>query len=73
LKIVVSAVRARPAHTDTQTGQLAHLEARHRAYARVEDHIRCGKDTGIGRFSSRQFNINAVWLELALTAADLIA
>ena len=59
--------------TDTPIGQLAHLEARHRAHARVEDRIRCSKDTGLGRFSSRQFALNAVWLELALTAADLIA
>lgn len=59
--------------TDTPTGQLAHLEARHRAHARVEDRIRCGKDTGIGRFPSRVFAINAAWLELALTAIDLIA
>ncbi len=59
--------------TDTAVGQLAHLEARHRAHARVEDRIRCGKDTGFGRFPSRTFAINAVWLELALTAVDLLA
>jgi hypothetical protein len=59
--------------TDTPCGQLAHLEARHRAHARVEDRIRCAKDTGLGRFPSRLFQINAAWLELALTAADLIA
>jgi len=59
--------------TDTAVGQLAHLEARHRAHARVEDRIRCGKDTGFGRFPSRVFAINAVWLELALTAVDLLA
>jgi len=59
--------------TDTPVGQLAHLEARHRAHARVEDRIRCGKDTGFGRFPSRTLAINAVWLELALTAIDLLA
>ncbi len=59
--------------TDTAAGQLAHLEARHRAHARVEDRIRCGKDTGFGRFPSRTFAINQVWLELALTAVDLLA
>ena len=59
--------------THTPAGQLAALEARHRAHARVEDRIRCGKDTGYGRFPSRHFQINAVWLELALTATDLIA
>jgi Transposase DDE domain group 1 len=59
--------------TDTAVGQLAALEARHRAHATVEDRIRCGKNTGLGRFPSRMFSINAVWLELALTACDLIA
>ena len=59
--------------TDTPTGQLADLEARHRAHARVEDRIRCGKETGIGRFPSRHYPINAAWLELSLAAADLLA
>ena len=59
--------------TDTQVGQLAFLEARHRAHARVEDNIRTAKQTGLGRFPSREFAINAVWLQLALTAADLLA
>jgi hypothetical protein len=59
--------------TDTDRGQLAHLEARHRAHARVEDRIRAAKDTGLGRFPSRHFQINAAWLELTLVAADLIA
>ena len=59
--------------TDTPSGQLAFLEARHRAHARVEDRIRTAKQAGLGRFPSREFAINAVWLQLALTAADLIA
>jgi Transposase DDE domain group 1 len=59
--------------TDTRTGQLAHLEARHRGHARVEDRIRTGKDTGLGRFPSRQANINTAWLELSLLACDLLA
>lgn len=59
--------------TDTKTGQLAHLEARHRAHARVEDRIRCAKNQGLGRLPSRQFAINAAWVELALAAADLLA
>ena len=41
--------------TDTPAGQLAWLEARHRAHARVEDRIRNLKQTGIGRFPSREF------------------
>jgi hypothetical protein len=59
--------------TDTTVGQLAWLEARHRAHARVEDKIKNLKQTGIGRFPSREFHINQTWLQLALTAADLIA
>ncbi len=55
------------------TGPLAFIDVRHRAHARVEDRIRCGKDTGFGRFPSRQANINAAWLELALAGIDLIA
>ncbi len=54
-------------------GQVAFLEARHRAHARVEDRIRHAKDTGIGRFPSREFAINAAWALAASIAADLIA
>jgi hypothetical protein len=49
------------------------LELRHRAHARVEDRIRTGKDSGFGRFPSRQFAINQAWLELALVGIDLLA
>ena len=59
--------------TNTKTAQLAFLEARHRAHARVEDGIRHAKDTGLGRFPSREFDINEVWLMLVQIAADLIA
>ncbi|WP_406068013.1 IS1380 family transposase [Micromonospora sp. NBC_01638] len=61
--------------TDTPpgTGSIQHLEARHRAHARVEDRIRTGKNTGFGRFPSRIFAINQAWLQLALTGIDLLA
>jgi hypothetical protein len=61
--------------TDTPPGHgsIQYLEARHRGHARVEDRIRCGKDTGFGRFPSRLFAINQAWLELALTGIDLLA
>ncbi len=59
--------------SNTARGQLAFLEARHRAHARVEDRIRIGKDTGLGHLPSRHQNINEVWTELALIAADLLA
>ncbi|MHB9863407.1 IS1380 family transposase [Streptomyces sp. YIM S03343] len=54
-------------------GSAQFLEVRHRGHATVEDHIRCGKATGFGRFPSRDFNVNAAWLELSLAAIDLLA
>lgn len=59
--------------TDTGVGQLAFLDARHRAHARVEDRIRCGKDTGLNRFPSRTFAINTAWLSAVMLAVDLLA
>jgi hypothetical protein len=61
--------------TDTPRGgwSIQLLELRHRGHARVEDRIRTGKDTGFGRFPSRQFAINQAWLELALVGIDLLA
>ena len=59
--------------TNITTGQLAFLEARHRAHARVEDRIRIAKDTGLGRFPSREFAINQAWLVATMIAADLTA
>jgi len=62
--------------TDTPRGvmprQLADLELRHRAHARVEDCIRTGKDTGMRNLPCHAVAANACWLELALTAADLL-
>jgi len=59
------------------TGQpdpdIAALERRHRARARVEDHIRNDKDTGLANLPFREFDLNAVWLCLVLIAHDLIA
>jgi hypothetical protein len=59
--------------TNTATGQLAFLEVRHRAHARVEDRIRHAKDTGLGRLPSREFAINQARLMLTQIAADLVA
>jgi Transposase DDE domain group 1 len=57
--------------TNTTSGQLGFLEARHRAHARVEDRIRAAKDTGLGRLPSREFAINSVWVQIAAIAVDL--
>jgi len=58
--------------TNAQVGALQWLEARHRAHARVEDRIRCAKDTGLRRLPSRAFAINQAWCVAAAIAADLI-
>jgi hypothetical protein len=58
--------------TDTVGGQHADLEVRHRSHARVEDRIRCAKATGLRNLPCRGYQENKVWLELALTAADLL-
>lgn len=59
--------------TDTASGVLAELEVRHRSHARVEDRIRCGKATGLRNMPCKSYAQNEVWLELCLTAADLIS
>jgi hypothetical protein len=53
-----------------QPAELAAIERGHRARARVEDHIRNDKDTGM---PFRDFEHNRVWLELVRIAHDLIA
>ena len=60
-------------NTPAGGGPIPFLEARHRAHARVEDRIRCAKDSGLGRLPSRELAINTAWLELVLVAADLTA
>ena len=59
--------------TDESDPDVALLERRHRQRARVEDQIRCDKDTGLANLPFRDFTLNAVWLELVLIAHDLIA
>ena len=54
-------------------GQLAGLELRHRQHARVEDRIRQAKAAGLANLPCHDFQSNAAWLEIVLTAADLVA
>jgi len=54
-------------------GQAAGLELRHRQHARVEDRIRQAKDTGLRNLPCHRFATNAAWLEVVLTATDLIS
>jgi hypothetical protein len=59
--------------TNTQGGQLAELELRHRRHARVEDRIRAAKDTGLRNLPFHDAAQNAIWLQVCALAADLIA
>ncbi|MDT5284337.1 MAG: hypothetical protein QOJ20_5532 [Mycobacterium sp.] len=63
--------------TDTPNGvvpgQLGGLELRHRQHARVEDRIRQLKATGLRNLSCHRAEANATWLEIILTATDLVA
>jgi hypothetical protein len=59
--------------SDSADPDVAYLEARHRGHARVEDRIRCAKDTGLRNLPFPAFANNACWMELVLMAQDLIA
>jgi hypothetical protein len=59
--------------TDQQDEDIAELELRHRRRARVEDRIRCAKDTGLENLPFHALAHNEVWLELVLIAQDLFA
>jgi hypothetical protein len=54
-------------------GQVAGLELRHRQHARVEDRIREAKATGLRNFPCFAMSENEAWLQVVLTAVDLIA
>ena len=59
--------------TDQDDDDLACLDARHRAHARVEQRIRDAKDTGMANLPSADFAVNTIWLQLVLAAQDLFA
>lgn len=62
-----------PTGVGGKLGQLAYLEARHRAHARVEDCIRNAKNTGLGHLPSKHHRLNQAWCIAAAIAADLLA
>ncbi len=59
--------------TDQDGDNLALLDQRHRAHARVEQRVRDAKDTGLGNLPSADFALNTIWLQLVLAAQDLLA
>jgi hypothetical protein len=55
-----------------QPDEIAEIERHHRARARVEDHIRNDKDTGMRNLPFKDFEHNRIWLEIVRIAHDLI-
>jgi len=59
--------------TTQEDQDLAELDRRHRAHARVEQRIRDAKTLGLGNLPSADFQVNQIWLQLVLIAQDLLA
>jgi hypothetical protein len=59
--------------TNTQRGQLADLELRHRRRARCEDRIRNAKDTGLTNLPLHDFAQNQIWCAIVALAVELTA
>ena len=58
--------------TDQLDPDIAVLEALHRQHAEVEDRVKTLKACGAGHLPFQSFQANAAWLELALTAHDIL-
>lgn len=59
--------------TNTEGGQLAPLELRHRRRARCEDRIRGARDTGLRTLPLHDTAQNRIWLEIVSLALGLLA
>ncbi|MCA1682152.1 MAG: IS1380 family transposase [Actinobacteria bacterium] len=59
--------------TNTPGTDIQFREAAHRTQARVEDRIRCGKNTGLAHLPSRDYAINQAWCAAVSLACDLLA
>jgi hypothetical protein len=58
--------------TDQSDTDIAVLDARHRAHARVEDRIRGAKNTGLAAMPCDTFDRNQIWTQLVTLACDLL-
>ena len=59
--------------TDLADDDIAYIEALHRGRGRAERHICDAKALGLANLPSASFAINQAWLEVSLTAQDLLA
>jgi hypothetical protein len=53
-------------------GDARRLEVRHRRHGDVENRIKNAKDCGLERMPFTSFDANAAWMEMVLTAADML-
>lgn len=58
--------------TNTQGGQLADLEPRHRRRPHCEDRIRAARDTGLRNLPLHDTAQNRIWLEFVSLALDIL-
>ena len=59
--------------TNTQVGQIAWLDARHRSHVHVENDVKQAKDLGLNKWPSRFWAINVAWTQIVALAANLLA
>jgi hypothetical protein len=59
--------------TNTQAGQTAWLDARHRSHVHVENDVKQAKALGLNRWPSRHQAINVAWTQVVALAANLLA
>lgn len=59
--------------TNTQAGQVAWLDARHRSHVHVENDVKQAKALGLGRWPSRFWQVNVAWTQIVGLAANLLA
>jgi hypothetical protein len=59
--------------TNTEGGDIAALELRHRGHARVEDRVRCWKACGLSNLPFDGFCANQAWVAVSLIAGALLA
>jgi hypothetical protein len=59
--------------TNTQRGQIAWLDARHRSHVHVENNVKQAKALGLNRWPSRHWAVNVAWTQVVALAANLLA
>lgn len=59
--------------TNTQTGQISWLDARHRSHVHVENDVKQAKALGLNRWPSRHWAINVAWTQVVALAGNLLA